>query len=332
MPYDSNSEDVTSAVDFAQRIRPEIITGYESKPADFEILLEEGETFRHIWKKVELTSVRSFRRGSRTDPSLRFISCVLSLPLVKASNFDDPVQPSSIFDTIKIIIVTILCTIITIKGIPYLFPSSAPAEPIVTIPTVDETHVVEPPVPDAPEAPGVDVDYRPRWIDEVSTQTIRVPSVDTLTQTERTPDPPTGEVWIAPGRGEKYHRRADCRWLLCAKVKKPYTPCNYCFAPSHTVGGNLGRGGDQSAPSHEGASQVDAAASSSSSRSMPSRTSHQYGHRSSPADVTQREDWQHISGSRQTSRNNSGPSDFELPDTYDEFRKQFGPGRHGRNG
>ena len=140
--------------------------------------------------------------------------------------FDDPVESSDTVDTITIMVVTILCTIITMKVMPYLLSSSARVEPIVTTPTVDESHVVELSVPDAPEASGVDIDYRPKWIDEVSTQTLNIPSVDMLTQTERTPDLPTGQIWIAPARGEKYHQRADCRWLLCAKLKKPYTPCN----------------------------------------------------------------------------------------------------------
>jgi len=215
---------------------------------------------------------------------------------------------------------------------PYLFSSSARVEPIATTPTVDESHVVEPSVLDAPEASGVDADNRPKWIDDVSTQTLNIPSVDMLTQTERTPDLPTGQIWIAPARGEKYHQSADCRWLVCAKLQKPYTPCNYCFAPSRNVGGDRERGGNQTATSHEGAPRIDTAAPSSSSPSIPSGTSYQYGYRSSPAEVAQREDWQHRLGSRQTDRNDPRPSDFELPDTYDEFRNQCGSGRHGRNG
>ena len=70
IPYDSNSEDVTSALDFAQRIRPEIVTGYESKPADFEITgrrdisshLEKGRTYlsTHFSPRVSYGSVVTF--------------------------------------------------------------------------------------------------------------------------------------------------------------------------------------------------------------------------------------------------------------------------------
>ena len=263
---------------------------------------------------------------------------------MKASNSDDPVQPSSIFDTIKIIIVTILCTIITMRVIPYLFPSSAPAEPIVTTPTttptVDDPHVVEPPDSDVPDVPEVNLSYRPRWIDEVSTQTLRIPSVDTLTQTERAADTPTGEIWIAPARGEKYHSRADCQWLKCAKMKKSYTPCNYCRTNQVRLAARLytlrevvleGR-----------ANKVHPLVEAHRSRIQPpprhllpqchQGAPHQHGYRSSPAESSQRGDWRPRSDARQTPQRNSGQDDYELPDTYDEFRRQFGPGRHGRSG
>ena len=176
------------------------------------------------------------------------------------------------------------------------------------------------------------MNYRPRWIDDASTQTPRIPSVDTLAQTERALNVPSGEMWIAPARGEKHHRRADCEWLLCAKVTKSYLPCNYCCAPARSVGSDLGRESGQS--SHPGGNvpQPNTAASSSSSPSVPSGSPHRQGYRYSSAESSQREDWQQGSGAQQAHRRYSAPGDFVWPETYDEFRRQFGPVRLGRSG
>ena len=52
-----------------------------------------------------------------------------------------------------------------------------------------------------------------------------------------TPVPPVGTapptrtapvIWIAPARGERYHRSAHCTFLRCAKSVKSYTPCMHC--------------------------------------------------------------------------------------------------------
>ena len=153
-----------------------------------------------------------------------------------------------------------------------------------------------------------------------------------MTQTERATDAPTGEIWVAPARGETYHRRADCRWLLCAKVKKSYLPCNYCCAPARSVGSDLGREGDQDARPGGYAPQPNTAASSSSSPSVPSGSPHQQGYQYSSAESSHREDWQQGSGAHQTHRRSSVPGDFVWPETYDEFRRQFGPIRPGRSG
>jgi hypothetical protein len=86
-------------MDFARRVRPEIITGYEARPPNFEIPLEEGRRRRN--NQIEFKSVRRLCRGYYTERSLRFVSYAMSLPLVNARTFDDPVESSDIFNPIQ---------------------------------------------------------------------------------------------------------------------------------------------------------------------------------------------------------------------------------------